>query len=262
MTDPYYLPYCVCQASVALFSTSRGPLSRTMRDIPEGSSVLDRLLIFDFDGVIADSEVLANTVLAEMVSELGVPTTLEDAYDRYMGRRFAEVIERIERDVRRPLSDDFASELQARQLQRLANDLRPVAGACEFIDFFEALPKCIASTSSPDRLQLSLDVLGLGATFGQHVYSASMVALGKPHPDIFLYAADRVGIPSAQAIVMEDSASGVEAGIAAGMTVIGVLAASHIRPGARDRLRDAGADYVVDTFAEARGVVLELLAGS
>jgi beta-phosphoglucomutase-like phosphatase (HAD superfamily) len=75
----------------------------------KGLCDLERLLIFDFDGVIADSEVLANSVLAEMVSELGVPTTLEDAFDRYMGRRSAEVVERIERDIQRPIPDNFSS---------------------------------------------------------------------------------------------------------------------------------------------------------
>lgn len=174
---------------------------------------MKRLLIFDFDGVIADSEVLANAELAEMISELGVPTTLDEAYDRYMGRRFAEVVARIERDVQRPLPDDFATTLQSRLLRRFRQDLKPVEGVREFIDSFIALPKCIASTSSLDRLRLCLEVLGLGPAFGRHVYSASMVERGKPHPDIFLYAADRVGVPPAQAIVMEDSASGVQAGL-------------------------------------------------
>jgi HAD superfamily hydrolase (TIGR01509 family) len=221
---------------------------------------LKRLIIFDFDGVIADSEVLANAVLAEMVSDLGVQTTLEDAYDRYMGRRFAEVVATIESDVRRPLPDDFAINLQDRLVRRFRESLKPVDGAREFLDSIVALPKCIASTSSPDRLQSSLEILGLGAAFGPHVYSASMVARGKPYPDIFLYAAHQVGVPPAQAIVMEDSASGVEAGVAAGMTVIGVLAASHIRPGTRDLLFGAGAHYVVDTFGEAKGIVSDLVA--
>jgi beta-phosphoglucomutase-like phosphatase (HAD superfamily) len=87
-----------------------------------------------------------------------------------------------------------------------------------------------------------------------------MVARGKPHPDIFLHAADQVGFPPAQAVVLEDSASGVEAGVAAGMMVIGVLAASHIRPGARSRLLSVGAHYVVDTFDEAKRVMSDLLA--
>ena len=219
------------------------------------------LIVFDFDGVIADSEELANTVLAEIVSELGVPTTLDDAYTRYMGKRFAEVVAQVERDLGRTLSADFSAVMQARTLARLREDLRPVAGVPEFIEAFAGVPKCIASTSSTDRLRMCLDVLTLRASFEPHVYSASLVERGKPAPDIFLYAARQVGVSPSRSIVIEDSVGGVEAGVAAGMTVIGLLAASHIRPETRGRLHQAGAHYVVDTFDEAQDITSDLLAG-
>lgn len=218
------------------------------------------LIIYDFDGVIADSEVLANAVLAEIVSELGRPTTLQDSYHLYMGKRFTEVVAAVEAAVGAPLPDGFAEDYQARTLERFRRDLCTVVGAREHILAFPDTLKCIASSSSPDRLALCLNKLGLQSVFGPHVFSASSVARGKPHPDIFLHAAERMAIDPKRCIVIEDSASGVEAGRAAGMTVIGLLAGAHIQPGHDRRLRRAGAHHLAGTFKEAEQVTRNLLA--
>jgi len=209
------------------------------------------LIIFDFDGVIADSEVLANTVLAEMLTELGAPTTLEQSYDRYMGKRSPELMAALEAAMGKPLPAGFLDDFQARSLARFDTDLRPVPGALAFIDAFAHVPQCIASSSTPSRLAGSLDALGLTDHFGANVFSATMVARGKPHPDIFLHAAEKMTVPPARCIVLEDSPSGVAAGVAAGMTVIGLTAAAHIRDGDRERLLAAGAHDVADTFEAA-----------
>lgn len=218
------------------------------------------LIIYDFDGVIADSEVLANTVLAEIVTELGVPTTLENSYRLYMGKRFVDVIAAVESSVGRPLPSSFASDYQARTLERFRRDLRFVDGARDYIDAFAHLPRCIASSSSPDRLALCLEVLDLRAAFSTHVFSASAVPRGKPDPDIFFHAAKQMGRAPADCIVIEDSVSGVTAGVAAGMTVIGLLAAKHIQAGHRERLASAGAHHVAGTFKEAEIITRRLLA--
>jgi HAD superfamily hydrolase (TIGR01509 family) len=207
-------------------------------------------LIFDFDGVIADSEAIANTVLAETVSELGHPTTLDQALTRYMGRRWSEVVTEIEAAIGRPLPDNFSDQLKLATLERFRTDLKEVSGATDFIRRFAHLPRCIASSSSIDRLQLCLSVLGLQAEFGSHVYSADMVARGKPHPDIFLYAASKLGVKPNECLVIEDRAGGIRAAIAAGMTVVGLSAASHIRDGHGLRLRDAGAVHLAQSWAE------------
>ena len=110
------------------------------------------LLIYDFDGVIADSEVLANAVLAEMVTELGLPTTLQDAYGLYMGKRFTEVMSAVAGSLGRAPPPAFASDCQARTLARFREELRPVNGVRRYLDAFAHVPKCIASSSSPDRL--------------------------------------------------------------------------------------------------------------
>jgi HAD superfamily hydrolase (TIGR01509 family) len=221
--------------------------------------VRDRWLIFDFDGVIADSEVLANQELAEIVSELGVSTTLEDSYRLFMGKRFPEVIAAIEKAIGRKLPDAFPAEYQSRTLARFRKELRPVRGARAYIEAFAHLPRCIASSSSPDRLALSLDVLHLTHVFGGNVFSASQVARGKPHPDIFLHAATAMHASPERCIVLEDSVSGVRAGVAAGMTVIGVLAGSHIQEGHHDDLRAAGAHHVAFTFADAEKITRTML---
>jgi HAD superfamily hydrolase (TIGR01509 family) len=220
-----------------------------------------RAIIFDFDGVIADSEVLSNTVLAEIVTELGVPTTLEDAYLNYMGKRFSEVIAAIEQSVGRTLPPSFGQQCQARTLERFRQELAPIGGAREFIAKFIDVPRCIASSSSPDRLAVCLDVLDMTALFDGRVFSASNVARGKPHPDIFLHAAAEMGVSPRDCIVIEDSASGVIAGSSAGATVIGLLAAGHIRDGHAATLKEAGAHHVAADYIEAERIVRKLLAG-
>jgi HAD superfamily hydrolase (TIGR01509 family) len=232
--------------------------------LPPGTKPGSRLraIIFDFDGVLADSEVLSNTVIAEVVTELGVPTSLDDAYRIYMGKRLQEVIEAIERVTGRKLPADFADSYQQRTFGAFRARLKAVEGAREFLETWRGVPTCIASSSSPERLALSLDVLGMTDLFAGRVFSASNVARGKPHPDIFLHAAAQLGVAPADCIVIEDSVGGVIAGRAAGATVIGLTAAGHIQPGHDARLRDAGADHVAASFAELDRIIRPLLAPS
>ena len=221
---------------------------------------LDALLIFDFDGVVADSEVLANAVLAETITDLGFSTSLQDSYDRYMGKRLPEVIAAVEVAIGKALPDTFADAYQARTLARFQAELIAVEGARDYIFTFAHVPKCIASSSSPDRLALCLDVLDLNAAFQPHVYSASLVPRGKPHPDMFLHAAAQVGVAPLRCVVIEDSPTGVQAGFAAGMTVIGLLAASHIQDGHRQRLMAAGAHGIANDFIQAEAITRTFLA--
>lgn len=218
-----------------------------------------RAIIFDFDGVLADSEVLSNAVLAAIVTELGVPTSIEDAYRNFMGKRLAEVIEAIELAVGRKLPAELADAYQQRTFESFRRDLRAVEGARAFIEAWRDVPQCIASSSSPERLALSLEVLGMASLFEGRVFSASAVARGKPYPDIFLYAAAKLGVSASDCVVIEDSISGVIAGRAAGVTVIGLTAAGHIQPGHAARLKDAGAHHVVASFAELDQVIRPLL---
>jgi HAD superfamily hydrolase (TIGR01509 family) len=225
----------------------------------QGTRVPIQLIIFDFDGVIADSEVLSNAVLAECVSEAGLPTTLDDAYRLYMGKRVPEIAVAVQVALSQSLRSDFGADFQNRALARFRTDLKSVAGALDYLATFARLQRCIASTSAPERLAVCLEALQLGEMFGANVFSSELVPRGKPHPDIFLYAARKFRVDPAECLVIEDSVSGVQAGLAAGMTVIGLLAASHIRDGHGERLRAAGAHHVASTFADAKEITRKLL---
>jgi HAD superfamily hydrolase (TIGR01549 family) len=214
-------------------------------------------LIFDFDGVIADSEAIANTVLAEIVTALGHSTTLDQALARYSGRRWDDVMAAIEANVGKPLPAEFSDDLKSATLERFRTDLKEVSGAGEFIRRFSQIPRCIASSSSIDRLKLCLSVLALEAEFGGNVFSADMVARGKPHPDIFLFAAKKLGVNPDSCLVIEDSAGGIKAAVAAGMTAVGLCAASHIREGHDIRLRDAGAVHLAHSWPEVERFALQ-----
>jgi HAD superfamily hydrolase (TIGR01509 family) len=218
-------------------------------------------LIFDFDGVIADSEALANLVLAEFVTELGSPTTLDEALVRYSGRRWAEVVSEIEGHVGRAVSADFGADVATATLARFRSDLREVEGASEFIRAFQLIPRCIASSSSPERLQVSLEVLGLAEMFGDRVFSAEMVKRGKPHPDLFLLAANRLGAHPCACLVIEDSVSGIVAASNAGMVSVGLCAASHVRSGHAARLRDAGATFCASSWQEVHEIAADFFGG-
>jgi HAD superfamily hydrolase (TIGR01509 family) len=212
-------------------------------------------LIFDFDGVIADSEALANIVLAEEITALGRPTSYEDALDRYMGQRWHDLAALIAADVGACLPKGFAKKLMVSTLERFRSELTEVSGATAFIQRFASLPRCIASSSSEERLEVCLEVLNLSHLFTDRVFSADLVPRGKPYPDIFLHAARQLNVPPADCIVIEDSPSGVQAGVAAGMTVIGLCAGSHIRQGHAARLHAAGASQIAQSWDEVATIV-------
>ena len=220
---------------------------------------MKQLIVFDFDGVIADSEILANTVLAEFVTELGVPMSVEDSLRTFMGKRLADVLASIGTTIGRPLGVEAVEEFQRRTLARFRTHLREVSGVRGYLQSVAHVDCCIASASSPDRLAVCLDVLGLAARFGTHVYSASMVPRGKPHPDLFLHAAAQFGVTPETAIVIEDSPHGVRAGVAAGMTTIGFLGASHVRSGHDARLVDAGAHHIARTYDDVAEITARLM---
>jgi HAD superfamily hydrolase (TIGR01509 family) len=223
-----------------------------------GEKGVKHLIIFDFDGVVADSEVLANTELAALLTEHGLPTTLHDSYDRYMGKRWADSETAIVAQLGKPLPPEFRPTLQARTRARFAEVLQPVAGVKSFLADFKHHAHAIASSSSPEYLAASLQRFDLAEHFGPNVFSATMVERGKPDPDIFFLAASRLKAHPDQCIVIEDSPTGVRAGRAAGMTTIGLLAGSHIRPGHGEQLRAAGANHVVNSYAEAKALLHSL----
>jgi len=214
-----------------------------------------RAIIFDFDGVLADSEALANRVLANLLTACGAPTTLEQSYAAYMGKRLPEIVAAANARHGVDLPDDFPDRLLDATLAAFRRDLRAVPGAPAFVRGLGRTPKAIASSSSPPRLAFSLEIIGLAEDFGRHVYSAQQFPRGKPHPDIFLHAAAGIGAAPQDCVVIEDSISGVQAGVAAGMRVIGLLAGAHVQTGHADALAQAGAWRVATDFASVKSAL-------
>ena len=207
------------------------------------------LLIFDCDGVLVDSEVIAHQTLLDALAPLGFTMSLQESYAVFAGRSLRDTLGVIERQIGRALPGDFLPRSRDLLFERFRTTLQPVAGVKDAI---AALPgrRCVASSSAPDRLHFALEVTGLASSFGEHVFSATQVAHGKPAPDLFLLAARIMNTAPARCIVIEDSTLGIEAGRAAGMQVIGFAGASHATEELAQRLSAAGAHRVVRSMRE------------
>ena len=217
-------------------------------------------IIFDFDGVIVDSEIVSNTALAETLTGLGSPTTVDQALERYCGKRWTDCEPLIEEQLGRRLPERFVEELVEQAVERLKAETALIAGVGDFVGAHAHRGRAIASSSALEWLVECLARFDIDHHFGEHVYSAAQIERGKPHPDIYLHAADRLNVTPDRALVIEDSPTGAAAGAAAGMTVVGFLGGSHIRDGHGARLRDAGADHVVADYAELERLIGELEA--
>jgi len=216
------------------------------------------LLIFDCDGVLVDSEVLAHETLLDMMAALGRPMTMDEAMREFAGGSLADTLATAERLLGRPVPEDVGRHFGQLLLERFRRELKPMPGVRDAI---LALPyrRCVASSSSPERLRLSLEVTGLAPLF-EHVFSAVQVANGKPAPDLYLLAAGTMGEPTDQCIVIEDTPRGVVAGRAAGARVIGFAGAAHATPVLAENLRHAGANVVIGSMHELPAVVRRLAA--
>ncbi|MFI4989962.1 MAG: HAD family hydrolase [Solirubrobacterales bacterium] len=198
------------------------------------------LVIFDCDGVLVDSETISNRVLAAMLTEQGLPTTLPQARREYQGLLLADVLANAEAKLGRSLPADWLAHYEVERSEAFRRELEPVAGAAEAIECLRAagLHVCVASQGKLEKTRLSLALTGLDHLFPEHVrFSAYSVANGKPAPDLFLYAAATIGVEPAACAVVEDTPSGVEAAVAAGMRALGYTADSD-----ESALREAGAE--------------------
>jgi len=214
-------------------------------------------LIYDCDGVLVDSEVLAGAALAELMTNLGHPLTGAECTRIFGGLNVTDVLAKAEQILGRPVPPDRGKEAGQRLLERFRQKLQPVNGVAAAI---ASLPyrRCVCSSSAPERLRLSLDVTGLAPLFGKDVFSAAQVQRGKPAPDLFWFAARALGEAPSDAIVIEDSPLGIAAARAAGMRSIGFVGASHVAPDLRERLKAAGADLIVDAMVDLPGAIATL----
>lgn len=209
-------------------------------DATEISSPPLQLVIFDCDGVLVDSEPIANRVFCTMLNELGLPVTLEDMYEHFIGLSMPQCMQRVEHMLGSAPRDDFVTILQERTEIALRQEVKAVAGVPEVLDAM-ALPYCVASSGNHAKIRLTLQATGLLDRFTDNIFSVADVTHPKPAPDIFLHAARTMGAEPSRCAVVEDTPTGVRAGVAAGMRVLGFCAHTPTH-----RLREAGAHQLFD----------------
>ena len=206
---------------------------------------MPRLIIFDCDGVLIDSEYLGCRVESEVFIEAGFALSAEAIVSQYVGISEPTMLAAIEEHFGKRLPEDISDRLRRRREAVFVRELSPIPGISEVLNTLE-IPACVASSSNPGRLRETLGLTGLAGFFPETVFSATMVPHGKPAPDLFLFAAQRMGVDPTDCLVIEDSAPGVIAGVAAGMTVWGFVGGSHCGPGHGATLAAVGAER---TFA-------------
>ena len=211
--------------------------------------IMPDLIIFDCDGVLVDSEVLSCRCLSEVLARYGIDLGVEQALDLFLGRSKAAVLEHYEA-LGRPMPEQFSADLAADVRAAFLSALCPTEGVNSLLEGLQ-IPRCVASSSDFDRVSLSLSITGLARYFDGWLYTSQMVERGKPAPDLFLYAAERMRADPHRTLVIEDSVSGVSAGKTAGMTVWGFIGGSHYRSrDGRTLLRNAEADRVFGRMAD------------
>jgi HAD superfamily hydrolase (TIGR01509 family) len=216
------------------------------------------LLICDCDGVLVDSEVLACRIDAEELAHRGFSGyPLEEVLRRFVGVSQVDMIAIIEDETGRSVGADFSATVSARVEERLRNELQALPGAGAALATL-ALPKCVASSSTPPKLDLALTVTGLKAHFAPHIFSSVLVERGKPEPDLFLYAARQFGVAAGRCCVIEDSVAGVTAARAAGMSAIGFVGGSHCSAEHGGRLASLGAAAIARQWDDVPRLLSQL----
>ena len=217
------------------------------------------LIIFDCDGVLVDSEIIASQVQAELVSEAGFPISVEEMNERFAGLTWRDTLLTIEKEASIPLSASLIDRVDTILDKRLAADVKIIDGVKSVL-LQLTLPHCICSNSTSARLATMLGRVGVKDHFGKHIYSARDLGPDrvKPKPDIFLHGAAQFGVDPARVLVIEDSVHGVHGARAAGMRVVGFTGGSHTYASHADRLTEAGAETVISRLAVLPGVIAAL----
>lgn len=204
------------------------------------------LVIFDCDGVLVDSELLEHGVDAELLGPLGYAATAQELLQRFVGIARTDMYKVVFSELGREMPLGLLEEREKLVWERCRSDLKTVAGVEGALDALRQQPKCVASSSIPEKLQMKLDSTGLARHFAPHIFSTALVARGKPAPDIYLHAAQAVGHAADRCIVVEDSRHGIAGAKAAGMRTIGFAGGGHATPALVAELRSAGATIVIE----------------
>jgi HAD superfamily hydrolase (TIGR01509 family) len=215
------------------------------------------VVIFDCNGVLVDSEPLATAIVSQEFMRAGFPLSPEVVARYFTGRRPADMFAEVEIAARRKLPANFADAVASVILRRFRRELRATPHAEYALSWLRG-PKCVASSSSHERIRVSLESTGLIRFFEPNLFSASDVREGKPAPDLFLHVAGKLKVSPGECIVVEDSAVGVAAGVAAGMTVIGFVGGSHAGSQLDAVLRSAGAHSVISDLRALKSAIIDL----
>lgn len=209
------------------------------------------LVIFDCDGVLVDSEIVAARVEAELLTKAGFPITAEEVASQFSGLRFSDILRKVEEISSIPFQASLIEESERKVDRKLATSLRAIEGAAEAVASVTA-KRCVCSNSSPARIKAMLTKSGLLPLFADAIHSADDTPekRSKPEPDVFLMAAGMHGADPARTIVIEDSLHGINGARSAGMRVIGFTGASHSYPGHAEILSEAGAETVISRMAD------------
>ena len=217
------------------------------------------LVIFDCDGVLVDSEQIALGQVRQALGNAGLALTHAEAIDRFLGLSLDSIMQKAEAELSGALPGAFRDDLQRDILARFSVELKGIAGVRQAV---AALPCkiCVASSSSLDRIRLSLSLVGYDSLFEPNIFSASMASRGKPHPDLFLHAARAMATPPERCLVIEDSGPGVTAAVSAGMPVFGFVGGSHFSGLAQaERLRGVGAALIFDDMSQLPALIARRL---
>ncbi|MBA2409304.1 MAG: HAD family hydrolase [Gammaproteobacteria bacterium] len=185
-----------------------------------------QLIIFDCDGVLVDSEVIQNRVFAHMLGQAGLAISFEEVVRQFVGLKMSQCLEIVEQRLGRALPVDFEARLQDQTFAAFERELKPVRGITQALDSIDAAV-CVASNGSQEKMRKTLELTGLLSHFEGRMFSATQVARPKPHPDLYLHAARKLGADPVTCAVIEDSRTGVQAAVAAQMTVFGYAAAGQ-----------------------------------
>ena len=214
-------------------------------------------IIFDFDGVLLESEFEGNKQLAELLTDLGHRTSVEEALKHYVGLAGQQFIEAVEGRIGEPLPSEFYERRKEQGIRALREGVRAVVGAVDFVRSLPSeLPRAVASSSSTRWIRGHLDHLGLADAFGDHIYSGrEHVERGKPAPDLYWHVAERLGAGIGRTVVIEDSEVGATGAVASGARVIGLAAGAHCLDGHDAVLRSLGVQDVAYSFDDVRRLI-------
>jgi HAD superfamily hydrolase (TIGR01509 family) len=209
-------------------------------------------IIFDFDGVLLESEFEANVQLAELLTDLGHHHSAAETIRHYTGLSGEAFIAAIERRIGTRLPPEFHDRMKEKSIRALKEGVDAVVGAVDFVRSLPpGLPRAVASSSSTRWIRTHLEHLGLADAFGEHVYSGpEHVTRGKPAPDIHLHAAEQLGVEITRSVILEDSEVGATGALASGATVIGLAAGRHCFDGHDEMLRALGIEHIAHSFED------------